>query len=365
MLIRNTSKLLSKYNLIYVPIRFMMDFDPKKDYYKILGLSANATEKEIKAAYYKMAKLHHPDLNNGKQSNEFKEMTNAYDILSDAKKKQEYDAMRSGGFGSPFGSSGNYYNDFYGKGTGDNTNTNQSYSSHTNSNNNSNRNYENMFRNRFKNSFYSSQTKWEYRDPKTGEWKSYNTSTQGNPFFKDFEDLFRKANMNGFNQNQSYYYDNNYKTNQGSRANNPNDPFKNYWERNKNYYERFNQKNEQFYNEDFNDPNRYNKTSNPFSQNPNSGNNQYDFNNFNYDYTPILLYQFLKRLFIFGGLFMLFSFMLRRRARDDFYFNGSMNPNYSYSQYPSPPGTFIPGGIPVRSVDEYDPYDPRSQIKIK
>ena len=52
-----------------------------------------------------MAKKYHPDLNGGKQSNEFKEMTNAYDILSDAIKKKDYDTFRSSQTQSGFGDS--------------------------------------------------------------------------------------------------------------------------------------------------------------------------------------------------------------------------------------------------------------------
>ena len=67
-----------------------------KDYYKILGISESATESDIKRAYKSLAKKLHPDRNHGnKQSEEkFKEMSEAYNILSDNKKRKEYDAMR-------------------------------------------------------------------------------------------------------------------------------------------------------------------------------------------------------------------------------------------------------------------------------
>ena len=59
------------------------DFDPKKDYYSILGVNKNATEKEVKIAYYKMAQKYHPDKTGGKTTEKFKEISNAYEVLSD------------------------------------------------------------------------------------------------------------------------------------------------------------------------------------------------------------------------------------------------------------------------------------------
>ena len=64
-----------------------------KDYYKILGLNKNATEDEIKKAYRKFAKKWHPDKNrdNPKAEEKFKEIQEAYETLSDPKKKETYD----------------------------------------------------------------------------------------------------------------------------------------------------------------------------------------------------------------------------------------------------------------------------------
>ncbi|MHB8510020.1 MAG: DnaJ C-terminal domain-containing protein [Candidatus Dormibacteria bacterium] len=64
-----------------------------KDYYKILGLARTATAKEVKAAYRKLARKHHPDLNQGDAAAEarFKEVNEANEVLSDPKKRQQYD----------------------------------------------------------------------------------------------------------------------------------------------------------------------------------------------------------------------------------------------------------------------------------
>jgi molecular chaperone DnaJ len=78
----------------------------KKDYYELLGVSRSASEEEIKKAYRKLALQYHPDRNPGdKQSEEkFKEVSEAYQILSDAEKRAKYDQYGHAAFGdgSPF-----------------------------------------------------------------------------------------------------------------------------------------------------------------------------------------------------------------------------------------------------------------------
>ena len=65
----------------------------KRDYYEVLGLSKGASEDEIKKAYRKLAKQYHPDMNPGDKVAEgkFKEVNEAYDVLSDPDKKGKYD----------------------------------------------------------------------------------------------------------------------------------------------------------------------------------------------------------------------------------------------------------------------------------
>ncbi len=64
-----------------------------KDYYSILGVNRQAKEKEIKQAYRKLARKYHPDVNPGDNSTEdkFKQINEAYEVLSDKKKRQQYD----------------------------------------------------------------------------------------------------------------------------------------------------------------------------------------------------------------------------------------------------------------------------------
>src|SRR2546429_2368681 len=80
----------------------------EKDYYKALGVAKTAKPAEVKAAYRKLARKYHPDANKGDSSAEerFKEISEAYSVLSDEKRRKEYDEARSlfgGGFRVPTG----------------------------------------------------------------------------------------------------------------------------------------------------------------------------------------------------------------------------------------------------------------------
>jgi DnaJ-class molecular chaperone len=85
-----------------------IDFDPNVDYYKSLGVAEKATADEIKRAYRKLAKQNHPDSTGGDKAKEsrFKDISNAYDVLGDAKKRALYDQLRAGG--GPSGFSGGF-----------------------------------------------------------------------------------------------------------------------------------------------------------------------------------------------------------------------------------------------------------------
>jgi curved DNA-binding protein len=76
----------------------------KRDYYEVLGVKKTATEEEIKKAYRKLAMKHHPDRNPGnKQAEErFKEINEAYAVLSDKAKRQQYDQFGPSGFSQRF-----------------------------------------------------------------------------------------------------------------------------------------------------------------------------------------------------------------------------------------------------------------------
>ena len=110
----------------------------KRDYYDVLGLSKSASDDDIKKAYRKLAKQYHPDLNPGDKEAEtrFKEIGEAYEILSDGSKKARYDQFGhagvdpsygagQGGYGGGFGGFGDEFDlgsifeSFFGGGFGD------------------------------------------------------------------------------------------------------------------------------------------------------------------------------------------------------------------------------------------------------
>lgn len=79
-----------------------------KDYYAVLGMKQDATQEEIHKAYRKLAKQYHPDRNKGSKAAEerFKEITQAYNVLGDSQKRQQYDQLRAAGATGPGGGQG-------------------------------------------------------------------------------------------------------------------------------------------------------------------------------------------------------------------------------------------------------------------
>lgn len=95
-----------------------------KDYYNTLGVQRNASQDEIKKAYRKLAHEHHPDKKSGDEA-KFKEINEAYQVLSDSKKRSNYDnfgfAYNDGGYqqgGYDFNQGGNFWDVFGGQGQG-------------------------------------------------------------------------------------------------------------------------------------------------------------------------------------------------------------------------------------------------------
>ncbi|MEY4990618.1 MAG: hypothetical protein RIS08_844 [Actinomycetota bacterium] len=80
----------------------------EKDFYKILGVSKDVSDADLKKAYRKLAKEYHPDRNPGdaKAEARFKDISEAYDVLSDANQRKEYDAIRAMGGGARFTAGG-------------------------------------------------------------------------------------------------------------------------------------------------------------------------------------------------------------------------------------------------------------------
>ena len=91
----------------------------EKDFYKILGVSKDVADADLKKTYRKLAKANHPDLHPGdaKAEARFKDISEAYDVLSDKEQRREYDAVRAMGGGARFqagGQGGGGFEDVFG-----------------------------------------------------------------------------------------------------------------------------------------------------------------------------------------------------------------------------------------------------------
>lgn len=134
-------------------------YNSNKDFYSILGISSNADSKEIKAAYYKLAKLHHPDMNMGKSSELFKDINLAYEVLSDPEQKKQYDMSRRFSF----------------------------YKGGSTSSNRSETNY-NSYKTDYNDYYYKGQANYNWRE---------------DPFFRNFNDWYNKARQSSYSSNFS------------------------------------------------------------------------------------------------------------------------------------------------------------------
>jgi curved DNA-binding protein CbpA len=248
-------------NFLKFSKKFRIDYDPSKDYYKILELSQSAGEKEIKAAYYKLAKQHHPDLNKGQSTEKFKEINQAYEILSDKDKKIQYDASRKlNSFWGAKNYTSNQNNSSY---SGYNTNYNKQYSNYNYKDDPFFKNFNDWFSG-FKNQDKSEEYKNNFRTGKKYDF--------GKSYYQKNKEYFSSFKMKEENINDSYY-NNKTETKTKSFSSKKGATFgKDYLKRNQKYYDSFKNKNEEYetnYNQNqFYRKNNSNQDENNFTSSP-------------------------------------------------------------------------------------------------
>jgi len=234
-MINYTAKCIIKPIFCYLPIissRFMASipkFNPGVDYYKTLGLKNTATESEIKKAYFQLAKKYHPDVNKTASAEKFKEISEAYHILSDNSIRKDYDAARSGNFSytqNPYTKS-HSYNEY--------NNPGQKYSKNYNNNSYQYYYYEGPKKStkgydkwKFYEDIFRDFEKSQYQntDPRNKKSKSHQYFYKGNNFDENedyYENVRRKNKRNDYYRNyDNQYYEDNF--------NDPWGPLKVQWE---------------------------------------------------------------------------------------------------------------------------------------
>lgn len=170
---------------IYRVFKFgFKDFDPTKDYYKTLGIGKKADNKEIKTAYIKLAKLYHPDRTQGKTNDLFKEINEAYEVLSDSNVRSRYDSSFGRGGFNAYGN----YQGRYDSGFGFN-----SYANYRSSGSNTKRDYS-----------YNDDS--VYGKAKTNFAKNYYSKNK--KYFKNFQTKESNEDAQRNTHNDQFYYSN-------------------------------------------------------------------------------------------------------------------------------------------------------------
>ncbi|CAI2369144.1 unnamed protein product [Moneuplotes crassus] len=303
------------------------DFDVDMDYYKILGVSKTASQADIKKKYFEYVKAMHPDRNPNADQDKFKELTSAYNLLSNEKKRKQYDEYRDlSGYGnsksrsSSYGSTQNPYGDGF---------------------------------NPFGKGGHYNQQHGNNRQDNRYQYKS--TAKTPEEMRKEFEEFFKKA-ANAFRQNQGQ--------NRGNSQNNHgyNQYSQKFWEQ----YEKQRQQQQQYQQ---NSQKQYGDPREQFNQ---------KFRQHGVPPAGVMIMRFMRNfLIIYFALYFIKAIFLnphraRRESLEDMYHHQIMQDSYeknvknamqasTYNQaqvYPKERAP--PGGLPQRSQQPISEYPPRN-----